>query len=155
MRTLRPLSGWALLLFLQVAVLPGIGGGRWCPDLLLLATVITALRRGRMAGQSAGFACGLVQGLFSGAPFGAQALLFTLTGFAAGSARHLIWYRHPLAPALFTLPAAIILPPALLLISRLAGQPTAALPDWAAVPATIAFALLAALLPWPATPDRR
>lgn len=155
MKTVLRWSGAALaLVLLQITLLPQCGFGSWTPDLCLIATALVAFRRGRNAGQLAGFAYGLLQGLFATVPFGAQAFALTVAGFLAGSARHLLYRDNPFAPALFALPAALLVPALVWSATQLAGYAAAPLLLWQPLPLTFLLALAAGFLPWPAAPDR-
>lgn len=57
--------------------------GSVAPDFLLLLTIIYALSRGSFKGEILGFFMGLVLDLMSGALFGLNAFIFTLTGVFA------------------------------------------------------------------------
>ncbi len=54
------------------------------PDILLVALVFIAIRRGSMTGQISGFIGGLAEDVISIAPLGFNALIKTVTGFLYG-----------------------------------------------------------------------
>lgn len=70
---------------LQVALAPHIAIGGVVPSLLLLVVITLAFAEGSQAGAVAGFAAGLLFDLLGAGPVGAWALVFTLTGYAAGA----------------------------------------------------------------------
>lgn len=134
-----------VLLLLQLAVLPALGP--WAPDLLLLLTIIAAVRHGRGFGQGLGFAAGLLQGLFTTDPLGAHAVLLTAAGFAAGSMRGLFAAGHPAAPGLISIPLTAAAPLLLGGLTLLAGQEPGW--HWQLVPLTVLSTCLAGFLPRP------
>lgn len=86
MRKFIPTAAALLIaLLLQVAIAPRLAIGGVVPNLLLLVVITLALIEGRTAGAAAGFAAGLLFDLLGGSPIGVAALVFTVTGYLAGS----------------------------------------------------------------------
>lgn len=76
------LVGFGLLVqvgLLRFATILGVA-----PDLLLIATVVVALRRGQVAGMVFGFVAGVCVDLATAAVVGTSALSKTVVGFVAG-----------------------------------------------------------------------
>jgi rod shape-determining protein MreD len=84
-RCLAPL-GTALLtgLVVHAGVAPHLAVGGVAPDVLLVAVVAVAAKRGARAGAAFGFAAGLGADLFVPTPLGTSALAFTLVGHVLG-----------------------------------------------------------------------
>lgn len=134
-----------LLLLLQLTILPALGP--WTPDLLLVLTIVAAVRHGRGFGQGLGFVAGLLQGLFTAAPLGAHAVLLTAAGFAAGGMRGLFAPGHPAAPGLISIPLTAAAPLLLAGLALLAGQAPAW--HWQLLPLTVLGTGIAGFLPRP------
>jgi rod shape-determining protein MreD len=74
-------------LALQATLVPHVRIAGIGPDLPLIATLVLAYRRGATGGTLAGFIIGLGQDLTNPAFLGLNALVKSLLGFTAGSAR--------------------------------------------------------------------
>jgi len=68
----------------HAAVVPHLAVRGAAPDLLLVATVAIATRRGARTGAGFGFAAGLGADVFLATPLGTSALAFTLVGHVLG-----------------------------------------------------------------------
>jgi rod shape-determining protein MreD len=78
------------------------------PDLALIILVFTAVRRGSMTGQVAGFASGILEDLLSLSPVGFHALTRTLIGFLFGRMEGNIFLDPILMPLLLTVIATVL-----------------------------------------------
>ncbi len=74
----------AVLLVLQIAVVPLMGIGTVEPDLVLIGIVFIAMRYGQLPALFYAFSAGLLYDLFVGDIVGLSALAKTIGGFAAG-----------------------------------------------------------------------
>jgi len=73
-----------LLLVVQATLIPFISLAGVTPDVLLILTVVIALREGQIPGTIAGFIIGLMSDIAIGDFLGLGALTKTLAGFTAG-----------------------------------------------------------------------
>ncbi|MDR1317879.1 MAG: rod shape-determining protein MreD [Spirochaetales bacterium] len=85
---------------LQTTFLHNIAFRGVIPDLSLIAVIFIANRNGTIAGQTVGFAGGLVEDFLSLSPLGFHALLKTLVGFLAGTSFGVIFIGSLFMPML-------------------------------------------------------
>ncbi|MDR2588520.1 MAG: rod shape-determining protein MreD [Spirochaetales bacterium] len=78
------------------------------PDLSLIAVIFLANRNGRIMGETAGFAGGLVEDFLSLAPLGFHALVKTLIGFFVGGTCGLVFTGSLFLPMLMTGAATLV-----------------------------------------------
>lgn len=78
------------------------------PDLALIILCFTAVRRGAMTGQVAGFASGLVEDLLSLSPMGFHALFRTCIGFFYGLSEGSIFVDPILMPVVLSTLATLL-----------------------------------------------
>ena len=74
----------AVFVLLQTTVMHRLAFQGVIPDLSLIAIVFIANKNGTIAGQSVGFAAGMVEDFLSLSPLGFHALMKTLIGFFVG-----------------------------------------------------------------------
>jgi hypothetical protein len=75
----------------HVGLAPHLAVRGAAPDVLLVAVVAVAVRRGARTGAGFGFAAGLGADLFLTTPLGTSALAYTLVGHASGRCRAPRW----------------------------------------------------------------
>ena len=124
---LPPLGAWVAALFvtllavLQTSVLPYFPILGVQPALVLVSAVVFASTHTGSQALIWGFGGGLLVDLFSAAPLGTNALLFTLIAFAVGTGGRGLDRTHPLFPILATALATAVYYPTLLLALQLQG----------------------------------
>lgn len=84
MRGIRVAILAALVVVLQVSVVPHLRIAGTAPDLVLLLTIAVAYRLGPEAGALTGFGAGLAFDLFLETPLGLNALTDAVVGYAVG-----------------------------------------------------------------------
>ncbi len=111
----------ALLALLQTGVLPffPVMGAR--PSLVLVAVVAFASMHVGPRALAWGFGGGLLLDLFSSAPLGTNALLFTVIAYAAGRVGLGLDRTHLVFPILATALATIVYYPSLILMLQIQG----------------------------------
>ena len=80
----------------QSSVVPALSVSGVTPDLPLILTVFTALRRGPEVGCLVGFFAGFLRDIAGGGLIGVQALTTALAGFAMGLLVGRFWVANPL-----------------------------------------------------------
>lgn len=75
----------AVLILLQVTILPFMAIGEITPDLLLIGIIVLAMREGSMAGMIAAVLAGLCRDAFSTGFLGSSMLALVIAAFLAGS----------------------------------------------------------------------
>ncbi|MDR1626115.1 MAG: rod shape-determining protein MreD [Spirochaetia bacterium] len=95
------------------------------PDLSLIAVVFIANRNGTVAGQTVGFAGGLVEDFLSLSPLGFHALLKTLVGFLAGMSFGIIFIGSFFMPMLMVGAASVLKNVLAALVMALTSDPAA------------------------------
>lgn len=150
-RFLPTAAALVIAVLLQVAIAPHIAVGGVVPNLLLLVVITLALIEGRTAGAAAGFAAGLLFDLLAGSAIGAAALVFTVTGYLAGSLQENMFAEGWLMPPTVVFVASLSTEIAYAIVLSLVG---AGSPFWTSfwsviLPAAVYNGALALLLyPW-------
>lgn len=88
-----------IFLIIQIIVFRYLKIQEVCPDIFLLGTIYFALKHGCVTGMNFGFFSGLLQDAFLIGPFGANALVKTLIGFAVGLFQKKIYEDNIIAQA--------------------------------------------------------
>ncbi|MBD5437459.1 MAG: rod shape-determining protein MreD [Treponema sp.] len=89
-------SGILCLIFfvlLESALLANISFFPAFPDFVMMFVLYFSVRNGKVAGQTMGFAGGLLLDLLSGAPFGMSCVVRTILGYAGGIFHNLMNYQ--------------------------------------------------------------
>jgi len=89
-----------LLAVVQSSILTRVDVSALHPDLMLLTVAAWALQRGSREGIVWGFCGGLALDVTSGAPFGLNALAFSLAGYLAGLGEARVFRTNFVLPAL-------------------------------------------------------
>ena len=98
-----------VLLVLQTAMLPRFELAGFRPDLLLLVTVLFALRDGSLVGVRVGFGAGLLQDLLlTQTAMGTSALVLMLVGYGVGEVRDHLAAESLVAPPAVALGATVL-----------------------------------------------
>jgi len=95
----------ALLVAAQFALRPRLGDTRYAPDFVLVALLLFAVRVRPMAGTVAGFLVGLVTDAVAPTAFGAATLTLTVTGYAAGWLKAVVFPENLLVTGAFVFAA--------------------------------------------------
>ncbi len=157
-KSLPTAAALVIALLLQVAVAPHLSIGGVVPNVLLLVVITLALIEGRNAGAVAGFAAGLLFDLLGGSAIGAAALVFTITGYLAGSLQEHMFAEGWLMPLTVVFVAGLSTEIAYAIVLSLvgAGSPFWTSFVWVILPAAVYNGALALLLyPWVARFLRR
>ncbi len=135
-------------LVLQVGVAPHLAISGVVPNLFLLVVITLAMLEGRSAGAAAGFAAGLLFDLLGTGPVGAAALVFSVTGYIAGSLSEHMFAESWLMPVTVVFVASLSAELAYALVLTVLG---AGSPFWSAfasviLPAAVYNSVLALLV---------
>ncbi|HVM40526.1 MAG TPA: rod shape-determining protein MreD [Acidimicrobiia bacterium] len=99
-------------LLAQVSLLPHLRVLGVVADVMIVATVAVAVRRGPEYGGVFGFAAGLLVDLFLQVPVGLSALAYSIVGYAVGLAQSSLlrerWWLAPLLAGLGSLAAGLV-----------------------------------------------
>lgn len=99
-----------LILFVLVesALLSNISFLPAFPDFMMICVLYFSVRNGKIAGQTMGFASGLLLDFFGSAPFGMSCIVRTLMGYLGGIFHNLMNYKSPLVSIVAGFSATIV-----------------------------------------------
>ena len=97
-----------LFVLIESALLSNISFLPAFPDFMMICVLYFSVRNGKVAGQTMGFASGLLLDFFSGAPFGMSCVVRTLMGYLGGIFHNLMNYKSFLVNIVAGFSATII-----------------------------------------------
>ncbi len=97
-----------LFVLIESALLSNISFLPAFPDFMMICVLYFSVRNGKIAGQTMGFASGLLLDFFSGAPFGMSCIVRTLMGYLGGIFHNLMNYKSFLVNIVAGFSATII-----------------------------------------------